>query len=191
MGKPLDSEKMELVKLLDHARRCDGFKCATCNEIDLRLADGLQHATENPAARFDAVDAGLVQLAQQIERIYDLLEGSPIPKSFGRSIQQLVEFITLLRQVIRLPVTRSVAAPARRPSPPPRLPPAEAARLAERFPVRPMTVEPRRVRAELLPQVPDQSHRPPRPPRTPVLAPPAALLAQFARRPPRTPVLAA
>ena len=108
----------ELLRLLSHTRGCDGTKCSTCRQIDLRLLDGVQHATSDPALRLSAVGSVLVQMRVQVERIFLVLEGAPVPASTRRAVHQLTEYVDAATQALRLPVVLS-AREAKRAKPRP------------------------------------------------------------------------
>jgi len=116
MARPTPSE-MELLRLLQHARGCDGFAdCEICKSIDLRLGDW-PHGTEDPAIRLQRVDAGLVACLKQAERLYEVLEGSPLPASTRQVAVQLCTWLGKTRELLVMPITREdhaiAAAPPR------------------------------------------------------------------------------
>ena len=97
---------MELLRLLQHARMCDGFAaCETCRMIDLRLGDW-PHVTEDPALRLEKIDDALKACEDQAERLYGVLEGSPMPSSVRSAAAQLVRWLGKTRELVVLPVTR-------------------------------------------------------------------------------------
>lgn len=114
----LSERESELLRMLHHARGCDGLKCSTCRVIDLRLLDGLPHASDDPKLRFDAVDKALGNMITHTERLYSHLEGAPVPASVRRAMHQLTEFLDKTRQLLRLPVTKSAMTPLRSTKPP-------------------------------------------------------------------------
>jgi hypothetical protein len=101
---------MELLRLLQHARGCDGQSCPQCEKIDLRLGDW-PHGTEDPALRLDKVDAALVACLSQAERLYGVLEGASLPASTRQVAVQLCTWLGKTRELLVLPVTRGDDAP--------------------------------------------------------------------------------
>lgn len=101
----LGSAEAELLRLLDHARKCDGQQCAICNRIDLRIADGIVHAGDDPMVRADAVESGLRQLSAHLENIYQRIEGCPLPPGMLRAMHLGIEACEKIRETLRLPLS--------------------------------------------------------------------------------------
>lgn len=110
MVKPSTSE-MELLRLLQHARACDGVRCATCRQIDLLLGDW-PHSAPDPGARLANVDRALRACHEQAERLYAAVEGSALPSSTRSAFAQLLTWLGKTRELLVLAPTRSDAAPA-------------------------------------------------------------------------------
>lgn len=106
--KPSPRE-MELLRLLAHARGCDGLRCAQCRQIDLRLGDW-PHSLEDPAERLARVDQALAATHAQAERLFAILEGSSMPASCRRVAAQICEWLVRTREMLVLPVTKGDAA---------------------------------------------------------------------------------
>lgn len=182
MPKVLSPEVAELLRLLNHARACDGIRCSTCNAIDQRLLDA-PHATEDPEARLDACEHALRQCAQAAERLWGALEGAPVPASTRRAAAQLGEWIERARGLLRMPVTVEGRPPLQAVPdlPEPALP--QPATLVVMRATRLEVVG--RVPAPLPPQPPAPPPKRPRPVRQPVLAPGTTLtlMAEFLDNP--------
>lgn len=115
-----DEREAELIRMLFHARGCDGIKCAFCRKIDLRLQDGGAHVAEDPTLRFSAVDEHLSRIYIQVERIYGVLEGAPVPASVRSAVHQLSEYVVVTRNLMRLPVVKTLRpSETKRPKPRP------------------------------------------------------------------------
>lgn len=102
----LSPAEAELLRLLAHARACDGIRCSLCDRIDSRLQDGLPHAGDDPTIRFSDVDAALATIGQHLEQFYQRIEGAPLPPGALRFLSQAIEWCDRTRQLLRLPVPK-------------------------------------------------------------------------------------
>jgi hypothetical protein len=101
--KPSATE-LELMRMLAHARSCDGVDCSKCRRIDLRLEDW-PHAVEDPAARLERLDKALVATRELAERLYLALEGTSVAPGTRRVAAQLVQWLDRTREMLTLPLT--------------------------------------------------------------------------------------
>ncbi len=109
--RPLTPVEADLFRMLGHAMGCDGHACRTCDAIYLRLQDGLPHAREDVHDRITKVESMLTEIIAQSERVYEQIEGSPIPSSSRRSFAQILEWLIKTRAALRLPILKSGASP--------------------------------------------------------------------------------
>jgi hypothetical protein len=106
--------EVELWRLLNHARSCDGVKlsekgklvaCPTCSSIDRRLEDGTAYFADDPLLRLEQIDKGIVAILRQAERLDSALVPVSVPHAIRSTSGQIVEWLGMLRSLIHMPVT--------------------------------------------------------------------------------------